>query len=288
MGVVGAILDGILLGGLYALFAAGLSLIFGVMRLVNIAHGDLIVLSAFIALVITINFGIHPLVSLVLVVPLMAFVGYGLQRAVFNRTLGNDILPPLLVSFGLSVFLQNALLQIFSADSRRLHAGGLETLHIDLPFGLAIGILPCLMFVVAILVIGGLQLMLYQTELGRALRCVSDDQEAAQLMGINNAHLYGMAMAISLAIVSVAGVFLGIRTNFDPSMGPSRLIFAFEAIIIGGLGDLWGTLIGGIVIGVAQTLGAQINPGYQILAGHLVFLTILTVRPEGFFPRTRQ
>jgi branched-chain amino acid transport system permease protein len=287
MGLIEIILGGVLLGGLYALFAAGLSLIFGVMRLVNIAHGDLIVLSAFIALVITINCGIHPLVSLVLVVPLMALMGYVLQRAIFNRLVGNDILPPLLVSFGLSVFLQNALLQIFSADSQRLHAGRLETLHIDLPFGLAIGMLPCLMFVVAVLVIGGLQLMLYRTELGRALRSVSDDQEIAQLMGINNAHLYGVAMAISLAIVSVAGVLLSIRTNFDPSMGPSRLIFAFEAIIIGGLGDLWGTLVGGIVIGVAQTLGAEINPGYQTLAGHLVFLTILTARPQGFFPRTR-
>ena len=287
MDLVSTVLDGILLGGLYALFAAGLSLIFGVMRLVNVAHGDLIVLSAFIALVITAHFGLHPLVSLVLVVPLMALLGYGLQRGVLNRTLGNDILPPLLVTFGLSVFLQNALLQIFSADSRRLHAGNLETLHIDLPGGIAVGVLPCLMFVVAVVVISALQLLLYHTELGRAFRSVSDDQETAQLMGINNAHLFGLAMALSLAIVSVAAVFLGIRTNFDPSIGPTRLIFAFEAIIIGGLGDLWGTLVGGVILGVSQTLGARINPGFQILAGHIVFLAILTLRPQGFFPRIR-
>jgi branched-chain amino acid transport system permease protein len=136
-------------------------------------------------------------------------------------------------------------------------------------------------------VIGGLQLLLYHTELGRAFRSVSDDQETAQLMGINNAHLFGLAMALSLAIVSVAGVFLGIRTNFDPSIGPTRLIFAFEAIVIGGLGDLWGTLVGGVILGVAQTLGARINPGYQILAGHLVFLAILTLRPQGFFAKLR-
>ena len=287
MELAGTLLDGVLLGGLYALFAAGLSLIFGVMRLVNIAHGDLIVLSAFIALTVTRYFPIHPLFSLVLVVPLMALLGYSLQRAVFNRTLGSDILAPLLVSFGLSVFLQNALLQIFSADSQRLHASPLETRHIDLPFGITMGALPCLMFLVAVLVIGGLQLLLYHTPLGRALRAVSDDGEIAQLMGINNAHLYGVAMAISLAVVSVAGVFLGIRANFDPSIGPTRLIFAFEAIIIGGLGDLWGTLAGGVILGVAQTLGARINPGYQILAGHVVFLAILTVRPQGFFPRSR-
>jgi branched-chain amino acid transport system permease protein len=287
MDLVSTILDGVLLGGLYALFAAGLSLIFGVMRLVNIAHGDLIILSAFIAMVVAGNLGLHPLVCLVVVVPLMASLGYVLQRGILNRTLGNDILPPLLVSFGLSVFLQNALLQIFSADSRRLQAGGLETLHVDLPAGVAVGVLPCLMFIVAVAVIGGLQLLLFHTSLGRAFRSVSDDQEAAQLMGINNAHLFGLAMALSLAIVSIAGVFLGIRTNFDPSIGPTRLIFAFEAIIMGGLGDLWGTLVGGVILGVAQTVGAKINPGYQILAGHIVFLAILTFRPQGFFPKTR-
>jgi branched-chain amino acid transport system permease protein len=287
MDLVSTVVDGILLGGLYALFAAGLSLIFGVMRLVNIAHGDLIVLSAFVALVITGALNLHPLVALVLVVPLMALFGYGLQRFVLNRTLGHDILPPLLVSFGLSVFLQNALLQIFSGDSRRLHAGDLETWHFDLPSGIAIGVLPCLMFAVAVAVITGLQLLLYHTELGRAFRSVSDDQETAQLMGINNAHLFGVAMALSLSIVSAAGVFLGIRANFDPSIGPTRLIFAFEAIIIGGLGDLWGTLAGGVILGVAQALGARINPGYKILAGHIVFLAILTLRPQGFFPKTR-
>jgi branched-chain amino acid transport system permease protein len=287
MDLVPTVLDGILLGGLYALFAAGLSLIFGVMRLVNIAHGDLIVLSAFIALIITDRLGVHPLASLVAVVPLMAVLGYGLQRGIFNRTPSSDGRSPLLVSFGLSVLLQNGLLQIFSADSRRLQAGNLETLHVDLPDSMAVGVLPGLMFIVALVVIGGLQLLLYHTKLGRAFRSVSDDQETAQLMGINNAHLFGLAMALSLAIVSVAGVFLGIRTNFDPSIGPTRLIFAFEAIIIGGLGDLWGTLVGGVILGVTQTLGGRINPGYQILAGHLVFLAILTLRPQGFFPKLR-
>lgn len=287
MDLVASVLDGILLGGLYALFASGLSLIFGVMRLVNIAHGDLIVLSSFIALVVNDRFGVHPLVSLVAVVPLMGLLGYALQRGIFNRTLDSDILRPVLVSFGVSVFLQNAMLQTFSADSHRLQGGNLETLHLDLPGGIAVGVLPCLMFMVALIVIGGLQLLLYYTELGRAFRSVSDDQQTAQLMGINNAHLFGLAMALSLAIVSVAGVFLGIRTNFDPSIGPTRMIFGCEAIIIGGLGDLWGTLVGGVILGVAQTLGARINPGYQILAGHLVFLAILTLRPQGFFAKIR-
>src|SRR6516225_841556 len=189
MGLVATILDGMLLGGLYALFAAGLSLIFGVMRLVNIAHGDFTVLSGYITLVITDRLGIHPLASLALVVPLMALLGYGLQRGILNPALSNELLRPVLVSFGLSVVIQNALLQIFSADSRRLQAGDLETLHIDLPGGLAVGVLPFLMFIVALAVIGGLQLLLYHTELGRAFRCLSDDQETAQLVGINHAHL---------------------------------------------------------------------------------------------------
>jgi branched-chain amino acid transport system permease protein len=284
--LIAGMLDGILLGGLYALFASGLSLIFGVMRIVNIAHGDLIVLSAFIALAVTTHLGVYPLLSLALVIPIMALLGYGLQRGIFNRTLNDDILRPVLVSFGLSLLLQNALLRIFSADTRRLDAGNLETMYIDLPGGIAVGLLPCLMFVVALAVVVALQLLLYHTELGRAFRAVSDDQEIAQLMGINNAHVFGLAMALSLAIVSVAGVFLGIRANFDPSIGPTRLLFAFEAIVIGGLGDLWGTLAGGVILGVAQTVGARINPGYQMLAGHLVFLAILVLRPQGFFAKT--
>lgn len=286
MDLIAGMLDGILLGGLYALFASGLSLIFGVMRLVNIAHGDLIVLSAFIALAVTTHLGVYPLLSLALVIPIMALLGYGLQCGIFNRTLNDDILRPVLVSFGLSLLLQNALLRIFSADTRRLDAGNLETMHIDLPGGIAVGLLPCLMFVVALAVVVALQLLLYHTELGRAFRAVSDDQEIAQLMGINNAHVFGLAMALSLAIVSVAGVFLGIRANFDPSIGPTRLLFAFEAIVIGGLGDLWGTLAGGVILGVAQTVGARINPGYQMLAGHLVFLAILVLRPQGFFAKS--
>ncbi|MEM7023934.1 MAG: branched-chain amino acid ABC transporter permease [Pseudomonadota bacterium] len=284
---INTIVQGVLLGGLYALFATGLSLIFGVMRLVNIAHGDLIVLAAFIALVVTETLGLNPLASLVVVVPVMAALGYLLQRGLLNRSLGPDILPPLLITFGLSVIIQNGLLEAFSADTRRLQAGAIETASIELASGLAIGLLPALMFATAVAVIGGLQFTFYHTRLGRALRATSDDQETAQLMGIDNAHVFGVAMAISLAVVAIAGVFLAIRTNFDPSNGPARLIFAFEAVIIGGLGSLWGTLAGGMILGVAQGIGARIDPGWQILAGHIAFLLVLIVRPQGLFPRIR-
>src|SRR5258705_692840 len=157
------ILQGVLLGGLYAMFAAGLSLIFGVMRLVNIAHGDLIVLAAYIALVTTQALGINPLLSLVIVVPVMALIGYGLQRVILNRTLGDDLLPPLLVTFGLSVIIQNGLQEIFTADPQKLSAGAIEVASFRLIEGVWIGVLPLLPFVLSVLPIGSLQLAVYRT-----------------------------------------------------------------------------------------------------------------------------
>ncbi len=282
-----SIVQGVLVGGLYALFAAGLSLIFGVMRLVNIAHGDLIVLAAYLALATTQTLGVGPLGSLLVIVPLMALIGYTLQRFVLNRTLGEDLLPPLLVTFGLSVILQNGLLQVFTADSRKLQAGLIETASIPIAEGLSLGVLPLLQFIVAVAVIAGLQALFYNTPMGRAFRATSDDPSTAQLVGLDNRHVFGLAMALSLAVTAVAGVFLGVRANFDPSIGPARLIFGFEAVIIGGLGNLWGTLAGGIILGVAQAVGAKLDPGWQLLAGHLAFLFILAIRPQGLFPRVQ-
>jgi branched-chain amino acid transport system permease protein len=279
------ILQGVLVGGLYAMFAAGLSLIFGVMRLVNIAHGDLIVLAAYLALVVTETLGINPLASLAFVVPAMALIGYALQRGLLNRTLGDDLLPPLLVTFGLSVIIQNGLLELFTADSRRLRAGGIEVDSIQLGSGLAVGTLPLIQFVLAVAVIAGQQWLFYRTALGRAFRATSDDQAVAQLVGLDNRRVFALAMALSLAVVAIAGVLLAIRTNFDPAIGPARLIFGFEAVIMGGLGSMWGTLAGGIILGVAQAIGAQIDPGWQVLAGHLAFLVVLAVRPQGLFPK---
>jgi len=284
---INVIVQGVLVGGLYAMFAAGLSLIFGIMRLVNIAHGDLIVLAAYLALVTAETLGIGPLPALLIVAPLMALIGYALQRLLLNRTLGHDLLPPLLVTFGLSVIIQNGLLELFSADSRRLQAGAIEVATFPLSEGLSIGALPLLSFVVAVAVIAALQLVLYRTALGRAFRATADDPDVAQLMGLDNQHIFALAMALSLAVVAVAGVFLAVRANFDPAIGPARLIFGFEAVIIGGLGSLWGTLAGGVLLGVAQAIGAQLDPGWQMLAGHLMFLLVLAVRPEGLFPRVR-
>jgi branched-chain amino acid transport system permease protein len=284
MELLNIVLQGVLVGGLYALFAAGLSLIFGVMRLVNIAHGDLIVLAAYIAMEVIKLTGLPPLAALIFVVPVMAAFGYALQRGILNRTLSGDLLPPLLVSFGLSVILQNGLLAVFTADSRKLDAGALETASVAIG-GLSVGILPAMMFATAVAVIAGLQFLFYKTALGRAFRATSDDAEIAELMGLDRRKVYAWAMALCLGVVAIAGVFLAIRSNFDPFMGPGRLIFGFEAVIIGGLGNLWGTLVGGVILGVAQGIGAAIDPGWQILAGHVAFLLILAVKPRGLFPR---
>jgi branched-chain amino acid transport system permease protein len=278
------IVQGLLLGGLYALFAAGLSLVFGIMRLVNLAHGDLIVLAAFVILVAVETTGLNPFLCALIAAPGMFALGWALQRYVLNRVLGKDILPPLLVTFGLSIALQNGMLEVFSADSQRIPAGALESASIDLGL-VTVGIMPLLTFASAAVVIFTLNQIFYRTALGRAFRATSDDPVTASLMGINPRSVFAMATGLAMVIVTIAALYLGMRSNFDPSIGPARLIFAFEAVIIGGLGSLWGTLIGGAIIGVAQTVGAQINPEWQILAGHLAVLAVLLVRPRGLFPR---
>ncbi|BAV50727.1 ABC transporter permease [Mesorhizobium loti] len=278
------IIQGILLGGLYALFAAGLSLVFGIMRLVNLAHGDLIVLAAFLILMLVSALGLNPFVAALVAMPLMFAIGWALQFFLLNRTLGTDILPPLLVTFGLSIVIQNGLLEGFTADSRRISVGGLESASLALG-PINVGVMPLLTLASAIAVIVGLNQLFYRTSLGRAFRATSDDPVTAGLMGIQPKRIFATATGIAMVVVTIAALYLGTRANFDPTIGPARLIYAFEAVIIGGLGSLWGTLAGGIVIGIAQTFGAAINPEWQILAGHLAFLLVLLVRPRGLFPR---
>ena len=278
------LVQGVLLGGLYALFAAGLSLVFGIMRLVNLAHGDLIVLAAYLILLVVTVLELPPWIAVLVAAPLMFAAGWLLQRHVLNRTLGKDILPPLLVTFGLSVTLQNALLEGFSADSQRLPTGGIGVASLELG-PVTVGVLPLLTLLSAVAVIVALNRLFYRTSLGRAFRAVSDDPTTAALMGVRPGRVFAAATGIAMIVATIAALYLGMRANFDPSIGPARLIYAFEAVIIGGLGSLWGTLAGGIIIGVAQTVGAAINPEWQILAGHVAFLLVLLVRPRGLFPR---
>lgn len=284
-----AVVQGVLLGGLFALFATGLSLAFGVMRFVNLAHGDLAILAAFLAVSTTATLDVNPFVSLLVIVPGFALGGYVLQRFVFNRTMGPDPLPSILVTFGLGVVIQNALLEHYSADSRGLDAGVIETRSAILTDDISIGWFPLLTLVVAVAVLVALQLVLSRTRAGRAFRATADDPATARLMGIDDRAIYARIMAIAFATVALAGVFLGIRQTFGPSDGPTALIFGFEAVVIGGLGSLWGTLVGGVILGVAQTVGNQVDVRYDLLSGtlygHLIFLAVLAFRPHGLLGR---
>ena len=275
---VNAIIAGVLLGGLYALFACGLSLMYGVMRIINLAHGDLAVMGAYLVLVLATFLGAPPLLILPVAVMIMAALGYVLQRTLLDRSLRAGPLVPLLTTFGLAIVIQNLLLEIFTPDSRTINGGALTTASIKITDQLSIPVLGIVIFAVAVGLLGGLQLFLNRTDLGRAMRATAQDPDTAELIGIDSRHMYGLATAIAVGSVTIAGTFFGMRASFSPTTGPTQLIFAFEAVVIGGIGSLWGTLVGGIVLGVAQTIGAQINPQYPVLFGNLVFLAVLIVR----------
>ena len=284
---INTILQGVMLGGLYALFAMGLSLMFGVMRLTNVAHGDFIILTAFAAFAATASLGINLWIALLLLLPLAFVFGYGLQRGVLNGTLGNDPLPSLVVTFGLSIVIQNLLMEIFSADTRSISALGLETKSLQLAENVYVGILPLIIFLIAVAAAAAMQWLFGNTDIGCAFRATSDDKEAAQLMGLDHKHVYGLATAIAFVLIAIAGVLQGMRTTIAPTDGPGLLLYAFEAVIIGGMGSFWGTFSGAVILGVAQAIGFRIDPGWGILIGHLVFLAMLIVKPNGLFPKTK-
>lgn len=281
---VNAVVQGLLLGGLYALFACGLSLMFGVMRVVNLAHGDFAVLAAYLALAIVAGLHMPVLWSALVVAPLFAVVGYLVQRFVIQRSLDVSPLTTLLVTFGLSIVIQNVLLTTLSANSRSLPSGSLASASLRINDQLSIGYVSAIIFGASVLVVVALELFLSRTALGRQVRAAADDHEAATIVGINVRHVYGVAAAVAFATVALAGTAFGMYSSFDPASGPQRLIFAFEAVVIGGVGSLWGTLAGGIILGLAQVLGAQVDAGFGILAGHLVFLAVLAFRPGGLIP----
>lgn len=284
---IDAIIQGVLVGGLYALFAMGLSLMFGIMRLVNVAHGDVVILMSFIGLMAVEKLGLQPFTAMAVVVPVALCIGYALQRGILNFTISKDPLPSLIVTFGISIVIQNLLLEFFSADTRAINSGGIESQSIAIADNLAAGVLPLIVFGSAVLLTIGLQWLFGSTSMGRAFRATSDDHGAAALMGINNAHIYALATAIAVGILGIAGIFHGMRTTFAPTDGPAQLIYAFEAVIIGGLGSFWGTLAGGVLLGIAQSIGARLDPGWGVLVGHVMFVAVLLFKPNGFFPKTR-
>jgi branched-chain amino acid transport system permease protein len=283
MTVINAILQGVFLGAFYAVLACGLSIMFGVMRIINLAHGDLAVLGAYITFVIVDRVGLSPFVAFLIALPVMIALGYLLHLTILERSLRSGILTPLLATFGLSIVIQNLLLIIFSPDVHSLgrSAGSLTTASWQVAGGLSVSALGILVLIVAVLVFGALQVFLSRTRLGWTMRATAEDADAAELVGIDSRGTYAWATALAVAIAALGGLFLGIRSVFDPVSGPTQLIFAFEAVVIGGMGSLWGTLLGGIALGVAQTLGAQVNPEFAVLSGHLLFLAVLIVRFGG-------
>ena len=287
---VNDVIQGILIGGLYALFACGLSLMFGVMKVINLAHGDLAVIGGYIALGVIAVTHIPVLWSFVIVVPLMAVLGYVLQRTVIQAALNRSILTTLLVTFGLSVVIENGLLQFASANSHSLGAGSaIITSSFSIGSQITIAWLDVYIFILAVAVLLALQYFLTGSKYGRLIRAVADDREAAQLSGADYRHVFGIAAAIAFGTVALAGMSYGLTTTIDPTTGTDTiLLFAFAAVVIGGLGSLWGTLLGGIVLGVAQQIGAQINIGYEQLGGYVIFLLVLVVWPQGLTGRRTQ
>lgn len=277
-------IQGLLVGGVYALAAVGLALAFGVMRLVNMAHGDVMVVAAYVTFSI-VGHGYGLLPAMLAAIMVMALAGYGLQRLMLNRTLGADPLPSLLVTFGLSMVAQNVLLLVYSADSRKIDAGPLAEASVTLAPGLQVGVLPLLTFALAVVGLVGLQWLFDHSRLGRIIRAVSNDPEIAQGMGIDTRHIYALAIALAFGFAALAGMFLAMRSGFAPQAGSGYLILAFEVVVIGGLGRFEGALAGGMILGLSQAIAARIDPQWQLLGGHIVFLAVLLIRPNGLFAR---
>ncbi|MFK3692476.1 branched-chain amino acid ABC transporter permease [Agrobacterium tumefaciens] len=279
-----ALIQGVLLGGMYAQYALGMALMFGVMRIVNIAHGDLVVLLALIGISASVAFGVGPLPLVLLLVPLAAVIGWSLQKFVLNKVVAADSLPSLIATFGVSIALQNLMLEIWSADTRSMSGGGIEAASVDIG-GIYIGLLPVMILIAATLLTLGLDLTMRRTRFGRALRAAAADTEAAAMSGVNPRVVYAYATAIAVGILGLSGVFFALRATVSPADGPAQLIYAFEAVIIGGMGSIWGGFVGSMVLGIAQAIGFRIDPGFGTLAGHLVFLTVLATRPQGLMSK---
>ena len=290
MAWVNAIIQGVLTGGLYALFACGLSLMFGVMKVVNLAHGDLAIVAGYLAVGVIAVTNMPVLWTIPVVVVLMAIIGYILQRTIIQAAISRGELITLIVTFGLSIVIENGLQQFFTANSRGLGVGdSFITASFSIGSQITIAWLNLAIFAIAIIVLLGLQQYLSFSKYGRLIRAVADDREAAQLSGADYRHVFGIAAALAFGSVAIAGIFEGMITTISPTLGTDTiLLFAFASVVIGGLGSLWGTLVGGIVLGVAQAIGAQINPSYETLAGYAVFLLVLVIRPQGLTSRGAQ
>lgn len=285
IGMIDQILQATLLGGLYAMFALGLAISVGVLRFINVAHGDIIVLMSFLMLTLSQSLGIPVPLALALLIPAGGLFGWLLQRGILQRAASKNELQIILITFGLSTVIQNGLLEVYGADTRKVTAGGIELASLKLVDGLSVGVLPLIIFAIACLLIVGLEQVLYKTNIGVRIRAVADDPAAARLVGLSVPAVFAVAMALVGVTEAVSGGLMSIWTNFDPASGPTRLLIAFEVVVLAGLGSFWGVLAGGIIIAYAQTFGGMIDSALQVLGGHIVFLVLFLTRPQGLFPK---
>jgi branched-chain amino acid transport system permease protein len=285
MNVVNAIIQGLLLGGLFALFACGLSLMFGVMEVINLAHGDIAIAAVYLALSVMAVTHIPGIWVFVIVVPIFVVGGYFGQRLFLQRSLDSGPITTLLVTFGLSVVLENVLQEVYSANNQSVNIGSLVSDSVQISSQVELPYLSMIFLGTAVVALGAVHLFLTRTATGRMVRAVADDREAAQLVGADYRHLFGVAAAMAAGTVALAGLALGMYTSISPNAGPSYLLYGFAAVVIGGLGSIWGTLIGGMVLGLATTLGSLVDPDFGAMLPYLVFLAVLAVRPRGLFPK---
>ncbi|WP_300454853.1 branched-chain amino acid ABC transporter permease [Desulfobacula sp.] len=284
---IDTLIQGVLLGGFFALSGLGLSLSFGIMHIVNIAHGDFLVVAAYLCLVICGLFGLNPLLAIIIVIPLMFLFGYALQKTILNKGVDGGELSPLLITFGLSIILHNLLQEFFSADAKSLDVGAFEVASLNIG-PLHIGWLPITILVTTLVVYYILHQIMESTKFGMIVRATVDDPEITSLMGVDTKKINCLGMGLSMTIVGIAGTLFGIKSSFFPLAGGLQLLFAFEAVIIGGMGSIWGTLLGGMSLGIAQTIGYRIGSGWGEFAGHLVFFLFLLLKPSGLLSKETQ
>jgi branched-chain amino acid transport system permease protein len=283
MSYVEAVLNGLMVGGLYGLFGLGLALAFGIMRIVNVAHGEFVVLAAYFGMAL---FTMTPLPLPVVIVCVAAAafaLGWVLQTTVLNRVLGPNPIPAMVITIGLAIVVRNMLVKVFGADIRTINIGPLQDMGLQF-FGMAIGVVPLMIFAIALVLFGGMHMLLQHTNIGRAFRAAADDFEILETLGFNRRRVYSAAMGFAVMLSAIAGLLLAMRSSFTPFSGVERLLIAFEVVIIGGLGSLRGCFLAGLFLGVVQVVGLKIVPNSGPIFGHLAFFIVLLLRQAGLSP----
>jgi len=281
-----ALVSGALLGGLFAITALGLSLVFGVMRLINLVHGELVVLGAYLALELTGRTGIDPLLTIVIVAPALFVLAAPVHRVLLEPLMDKGPEPALLTTFGLSIIAQNVFVLVWSGDTQALRAPYASS-SIDIA-GLGVPAMYAISFALALVLCGGVHVLLQRTGVGREIRAASEDADAASALGVDVRRVHGLVYGLAAACAAVGGVLVGLTFDFTPTTGLTYLLTGFVVVVLGGLGSVKGTLLGAILLGVIESVGAAFfGDGYRDFIGFVAFLIVLSLRPQGLFGRVR-